>query len=455
MPLLLVFCSYSSTAQPDTTDACPTGTVGLCDPSVISIITEDVVVTETTKPGGIEIVTETTTTTSTTTIANQDSGDILDPSNGFVPNSKSGNSEVDWGGVGSAINSTNCGTINNGKCAGLTSSNLTTYRQTVNVGSLSMENRGGRMNYSLEIDVSDPSDTAYFKLITAENTYTNVLSAAGSTTYGTLSGGFDFADNITSVYIEFGGVNHNISTTYPLIDTITLNIFWNTVSTIITNHITTLTEFIALDFGDGANDIAIDLFEQNDVVPLPTGEIEFKPIEGPGTENEVTIETIEDDLNASMEVASLDIKPPAMDTEEPINELSETSIEAEILEPQNEPSSSSSTGVSKGKEKEDKVKAVKPKKSKDLQKAGSKLVKKIGDKAIYDSSNQTRMLLVMNVLSPSKGFFTNQTQLPEMTGFFNNNSIPSGVLQDNNIAAYLLQLDSSQKMDQLILSQYK
>jgi hypothetical protein len=77
---------------------CPITASGVCTPGV----EETIVITETEsieyEADGHTVTTTTTTDTTTVTITNEDSGNILDSSNGFVPTNKDGNMSVDWGG---------------------------------------------------------------------------------------------------------------------------------------------------------------------------------------------------------------------------------------------------------------------------------------------------------------------------------------------------------------------
>ena len=77
---------------------CPVTATGLCTPGV----EETIVITETEsieyEADGHTVTTTTTTDTTTVTITNEDSGNILDSSNGFVPTNKDGKMNVDWGG---------------------------------------------------------------------------------------------------------------------------------------------------------------------------------------------------------------------------------------------------------------------------------------------------------------------------------------------------------------------
>ena len=95
--LLLWLCTLVS--LPSSLNAtCPVTATGVCTPGV----EETIVITETEsieyEADGHTVTTTTTTDTTTVTITNENSGNILDSNNGFVPTNKDGNMSVDWGG---------------------------------------------------------------------------------------------------------------------------------------------------------------------------------------------------------------------------------------------------------------------------------------------------------------------------------------------------------------------
>ena len=99
-----------------------------------------------------------------------------------------------------------------------------------------------------------------------------------------------------------------------------------------------------------------------------------------------------------------------------------------------------------------KVKVVKKTSAK--QKAANKIVKRMGDKGKYDSSNQLKTLIVMNVLGNSKKFLVQPT-IPQPTGFFTESKMPDAQLPENNAAAWILMGGSNQLHDRLTGLQYK
>jgi hypothetical protein len=105
----------------------------------------------------------------------------------------------------------------------------------------------------------------------------------------------------------------------------------------------------------------------------------------------------------------------------------------------------------KGKAEEKLVKKEESKK----EKAAKKIVKKMGDKGRYDSTNQLKTLIVMQVLGDSKTFFDSQKQLVDRQDFFTDYMIPDAKLQNNNIAQWFLFGGSNVKMDEMIMQQWQ
>ena len=88
------------------------------------------------------------------------------------------------------------------------------------------------------------------------------------------------------------------------------------------------------------------------------------------------------------------------------------------------------------------------------QKAARKIVKKMGDKGRYDSTNQLKTLVIMNVLADTKNFLVQPT-IPQPTGFFTDQKVPDAQLPENNAAAWMLMGGSNQLHDRLTGLQYK
>ena len=320
--LLLLVSSYSKAE-------CLIDEAGLCIPGVT--ITEDTQVDITEEDKGTEIITTTTTTvtTTTTTITNEDSGDILDGTSGYVSSGKEGDMDIDWGGQGGASMPTGnaCYGLGSDKCAQITgsgnsTSNMgvdgmgTTFINTIDISDLNIQ-KGGEVKYSIEVDKQDAQDRIYMHITGLNGTSqvfsgTDILSESGvSTGYQSYNGSFDFAGVLNKVVIEVGGRDINLAVG-PLFDDVSVNVFYNVINTIITQQITTLEEIYYLDIFDPTElDFVEEVFEYNDI-SFDEGNIDFTPIE-PETE-EVSFESVELELELEMNFDMEFAPPPPMET---------------------------------------------------------------------------------------------------------------------------------------------
>jgi len=89
------------------------------------------------------------------------------------------------------------------------------------------------------------------------------------------------------------------------------------------------------------------------------------------------------------------------------------------------------------------------------EKAAKKIVKKMGDKGRYDSTNQLKTLIVMQVLGDTKSFFESQKQLEDRLDFFTDYMIPDAQIQNNNIAQWYLFGGSDGMMNDMIELQWQ
>lgn len=450
-----VSLSYSSHAVD-----CSTDTIGLCSPTVEEIIDE--VITETTEHGadGITITTTTETTTTTTTVTNEDSLDLLDGDNGFVVSSKEGDMDIDWGGQGSASMPTGsyCNQLGTDRCAEITDPNLTTFVQTVNISKLNIE-YGGRTNYTIKVDKQDSQDSIYMKIIGQDgntNVFsgTDVLSASGvASGYQAYEGGFDFSGSLTTIIIEVGGRDINLAVGV-LFDDVTVNVLYNVINTIITQSITSVEMFIALniDTPEDIIDVVEDVFESNDAIDTDEGFI-LEPIEI----DEPTYETVELEIE-EIEIAEIEIEveieaeiEAEIETiEEPVEETVEEAVEEQPVEEKKEVAE-----VKEEQKEEPKPEPKEIKKESSKEKAVKKIMKKIDDKQRYDSANQMKTLIVMQVLGNTKSFFDSQKQINDRVGFFTNATLPDSVISDNDIASYYLFAGSDGLMNDMIDSQWQ
>jgi hypothetical protein len=549
---------------------CPVTATGLCTPGVEETIVIDEVETIEYEADGYTVTTDTTTTTTTVTTTNPDSGDLLDGDNDYVTSKYEGDMDVDWGGQGPASmpSGNSCYNLGADKCAQITGSGNststmgvsgmgTTFIQTVDISELDIEN-GGRTNYTIKVDKRDAQDRIYMH-VTGRNGNTNVFSgtdilsesgvASGFQEY---SGGFDFAGTITKIIVEVGGRDINLAIG-PLFDDVTINVLYNVVNTIITEHILSVEMWVA--YGGSTEteviDIVENIFEHNDVVEAPGDDMYFEPeFDEPDMEmsydtvememdfemdfdmdfememdfempdidmEEMEIATIEYEMEMEMEMeldmpdmempepeiemAELDMEMPEPDMEmdmpepdmEPDMEM-ETEVEPEAetttesepepeteeindepIEETEEPTEKPAEDVAEEPEAEESVSEAsedegseedmdKPKdkaepkkeiKKQQKEKAAKKIVKKMGDKGKYDSINQTKTLIVMQVLGNTKTFFETQQALQDRSGFFTDLTLPDTIISDNNIAAYLLFAGSDGLMNDMVDSQWQ
>ena len=487
--LLSVSLSFSSKAVD-----CSTTTIGLCDPVVEEIILDEVITEEIEfQSDGILTTTTTETTIQTTTVTNEDSGDLLDGDNNFVTSSKEGDMDIDWGGQGPAAmrSGSYCNNLGTDRCAEITGSGNststmgvsgmgTTFIQTVDVSEINTK-YGGEVKYSIEVDKQDAQDSIYMH-ITGKDGQTNVfsgtdiLSASGTASgYQTYESSFDFSGSLTSIIIEVGGRDINLAVG-PLFDDVSINILYNTISTIVTQQITSVEMFVALniDAPEEIINVVEDIFETNEPIQTDNG-ITFEPI----TIDEPTYETVELEIQEieineiEVEVAEIEMEIEAeLEMPEPVEETPEEMQDEPVEETNNESDNDlqeeteNKESISEAEENEDKSSdmeetedkdqdnKVEPKENK-KEEAAKKIVKKMGDKGKYDSTNQTKTLIVMQVLGNSKTFFDSQKQLQDTVGFFTDKTLPDAVINDNDLASYFLFVGSDGLMNEMIESQWQ
>ena len=462
---LFLYCSYSKAT-------CLPNVEGLCTPGVT--IKENTQIDITEEDKGTEILTTTTTTvtTATTTVTNEDSGDILTGSSGYVSSNKEGDMDIDWGGQGGANMPTgnSCYGLGADKCAQITGGGNststmgvagmgTTFINTVDISDLQIDN-GGEVKYTIEVDKQDAQDRIYMHITGLNGTAsvfsgTDILSESGvSTGYQSYNGSFNFSGVLNKIIVEVGGRDINLAVG-PLFDDVSVNVFYNVINIIITQQITTLEEIYYLDlFTTSEIDFAQEVFELNDVT-VDNGMVDFSPIE-PETE-EVSFETVEleIDLEMSFDVeftppAPMEIlPPPEMEMEIPVNietveaeiqmeleelpepemiasveempepeitepeetapEIEEIKEEPEMVEPEPE---EETTEESQEEPQESEQKEPQPEeKETKKEKAATKIVKKIDDKARYDDAAQMKTLIVMQILSNTQSFFDSQATI--------------------------------------------
>jgi hypothetical protein len=554
---------------------CPVTATGLCTPGVEETIVIDEVETIEYEADGYTVTTDTTTTTTTVTTTNPDSGDILDGDNDYVSSKYEGDMDIDWGGQGPASmpSGNSCYNLGADKCAQITGSGNststmgvsgmgTTFINTVDISELDIEN-GGRTNYTIKVDKRDAQDRIYMHITgkdgnTSVFSGTDILSESGvASGFQEYTGGWDFSGSITTIIVEVGGRDINLAIG-PLFDDVTVNVLYNVVNTIITEHILSVEMWVA--YGGSTEteviDIVENIFEHNDVIESPGDDMYFEPeFDEPDMEmsyetveyememdfemdfdmemdfempdidmEEMEIATIEYEMEMEMEM-EMELDMPDMDMPEPEMEMAEldmdmpepemdmdmdmdmempepdmeTEVEVEpemeepsTTEPESEPEpetepeevkdepteepteettedvaeepeaeeSASEASEDEGSEDdmdktEDKAKDKEEMKKEQKQKAAKKIVKKMGDKGKYDSVNQMKTLIVMQVLGNTKNFFESQKTLNDREGFFTDITLPDTVISDNNIAGYFLFAGSDGLINDMVDSQWQ
>jgi hypothetical protein len=478
--------SFSSKAVDCTTD-----TIGLCSPTIEEIIEQSVVEEIQYDANGYTITTTTTNDITTTTVTNENSNDLLNGDNGYVIKKFEGDMDSDWGGQGSASmpSGSGCGNLGTDKCAGITSasnytSNMgvpnagTTFIQTVDISALNIT-YGGETNYTIKVDKQDAQDSIYMH-ITGKNGSTNVfsgtdiLSASGTASgYQSYEGGFDFSGSLTTVIIEIGGRDINLSIG-PLFDDVSINVLYNVINTIITQSITSVEMFVALniDAPEDVVDVVEDIFDNNEMneefvlepieiqdanyeaVEIEIQEIEMAEIEIEVMEMEMEVEAeiemeIQEAVEEVIEVAE-NTQEEEVQKQEAETEEAEEKAEVET-KPVEEKQESNQKTKSEDKEEIEK----KPEKESSKEKAVKKIMKKMDDKKRYDDVNQTKILVVMQVLGDSKTFFDTQQALNDRVDFFSNVTLPDTTISDNSMASYFLFAGSDGLMNELVDSQWQ
>jgi len=536
--LLVCFLAFPHSSNAE--ESCPSNTVGLCTPGVTEVIESDTVTSTETSGTGTTTTETTTTTTTTTTITNEDTGNLLtdDKVLEMMRNQRyGGDMSSDWGGQGPASmpSGSTCGQLGTDRCAQITGSGNststmgvsgmgTTFIQTINVSNLGIGSSGGRTNYTIKVEKRDASDRIYMHITGKDGTTvsfagTDILSEAGvASGYQAYSGGFDFGGTLTSLIVEVGGRDINLSIG-PLFDDVTINVLYNVISTIVIEHITTIESFISLGIFDQETiDVATNVFENNNISIGPGGETNIQPNIDENMENMPSYETVQMEMelempnvefSSSMEIPTPDTSIPEVEvemsvniemememespaapepmesptpepmesptsevqeevsssspdeTDEPTEEIKPKSVSVNSPSKDNESESSEVVENKPAPKKEMKTESKKVTKTKQekkqaaKQKAAKKILKKMGDKGKYDNVNQIKTLIVMQVLGNTKDFFSAQKLIPQPEGFFTQTRIPDATLSDNNYNQYFMFGGSDAAHDALIESQYR
>ena len=181
-----------------------------------------------------------------------------------------------------------------------------------------------------------------------------------------------------------------------------------------------------------------DTMESEPEMEEPVNEPEPEPESQPEAEAEP------ESVDESTEEDSTEAETNAEEESESEESVQETEADEEQPEDMEE-------SEDKGEAEEKPVKKPESKK----EKAAKKIVKKMGDKGRYDSTNQLKTLIVMQVLGDTKSFFESQKQLEDRLDFFTDYMIPDAQIQNNNIAQWYLFGGSDGMMNDMIELQWQ
>ena len=192
-----------------------------------------------------------------------------------------------------------------------------------------------------------------------------------------------------------------------------------------------------------------EMTEEIEVAPEPDTMESEPEMEEPVNEPEPEPES---QPEAEAEPESVDESTEEDSTEAEANAEEESEPEESVSEAEENESEPSDMEETEDKSEDD-TDVKKPESKKE--KAAKKIVKKMGDKGRYDSTNQLKTLIVMQVLGDTKTFFESQKQLEDRLDFFTDYMIPDAELQNNNTAQWFLFGGSNVKMDEMIMQQWQ
>ena len=184
--------------------------------------------------------------------------------------------------------------------------------------------------------------------------------------------------------------------------------------------------------------------------PEITEEIEVGP-EPDTTEPKIDEPTNESETETEPEPVDESTEEDTTEPEANAEEESESEESVQETEADEEQSEDMEKPEDKGEAEEKPVNKPESKK----EKAAKKIVQKMGDKGRYDSTNQLKTLIVMQVLGDSKTFFESQKQLEDRIDFFTDYMLPDTKIENNNIAQWYLFAGSDGMINDMIDSQWQ
>jgi len=327
----------------------------------------DTVTTVIETQGNVEEVTQTTVT-----VEHKNTGDILDGDTGIVTSKYEGDADIDWGGAGAIYSHTSCTDAASGfpatgtdgrtvACGRARTNSLTTWRQYVDLNSFDIKD-GGEVNYEFLFAFpnsmyTNANRTAYVQtkgyndnalqwetgLVTIDKTtFTqNPYNYNNNTNWvNTVTGSYDFSNQLDKVYIEIGGYGEYYW------DEFQYNVAYNHITTVVETWMQVVEQQQDLD-------TTMDLMDDYEIVNTFEQEIVDTTMEDfsdmdMGGDPEVNVEVdipdvtdmddgimtdIPDTTTAVAEMfEDLEIDMPMMDMEEVITEVEEMVAEIQEIE---------------------------------------------------------------------------------------------------------------------------
>ena len=255
------------------------------------------------------------------------------------------------------------------------------------------------------------------------------------------------ANEVESFTIELSAMNTNVDTSMDMAPVEVASIEVPTFETPVETGPMETTEIASVEMEmDSATG---DLQTTTNTESGPSPDVEPEPQSEPTTETESTEQTTEAGPSESSEGGG---ESEGTDTQS--DGQSEETAEAESQDGNGDVRESPREQRSSEGNKS-KPKSVKQAKKDAKQKVARKIVKSMGDKGRYDSTNQIRTLVVMGALGDSKSFFSVQRTIPDIPNFFQPTTVPDGTISDNNAAAYYMIGGSNAAHNALVNSQYE
>ena len=187
----------------------------------------------------------------------------------------------------------------------------------------------------------------------------------------------------------------------------------------------------------------------------PEVEVEAETNAEPEPEMEETVNETETEVEpeAEAEPESVDESTEEDSTEPEANAEEESESEESVQETKADEEQPEDMEEPEDKSEAEEKPVKKPESKKE--KAAKKIVKKMGDKGRYDTTNQLKTLIVMQVLGDSKTFFNSQKQLVDRQDFFTDYMIPDTKIENNNMAQWYLFAGSDGMINDMIELQWQ